>query len=253
MDLGLAGKRALVTGGSRGIGKAIAARLLAEGASVAISARGQDGVDATIAELGEQGSIVGAALDVADGDALTGWVQDMGERLGGIDIVVSNASGGGQGTTAKDFQSVLDVDVMGLVRLVDAATPKLIESGTASIIAISTTAALENFGPGTSAYNAMKAAVINYIGGLSQNLASKGIRANTISPGPIMIEGGSWAFIQEHMTPFYDSTVGVQPQGRLGTAEEVANVAAFLASPAASWVTGENIVVDGGFTKRVAY
>jgi 3-oxoacyl-[acyl-carrier protein] reductase len=177
----------------------------------------------------------------------------MGEQLGGIDIVVSNASGGGQGTSAEDFQAGLDVDVLGLVRLVDAATPKLVESGEASVIAISTTAALENFGPGTSAYNALKAAVVNYIGGLAQNLGPKGIRANAISPGPIMIEGGSWDLIKEHMTPFYESTLAVQPQKRLGTAEEVANVAAFLASPAASWVTGENIVVDGGFTKRVAY
>lgn len=253
MDLGLAGKKALVTGGSRGIGRAIASRLLEEGASVAISARGQDGVDAAVAELGAKGTIVGAALDVADGDALTGWVGDMADALGGIDIIVSNASGGGQGTSAKDFQSVLDVDVLGLVRLVDAAMPKLVESGEASVIAISTTAALENFGPGTSAYNAMKAAVINYIGGLAQNLAAKGIRANAISPGPIMIEGGSWDFIKENMAPFYEATVKVQPQGRLGSAEEVANVAAFLASPAAAWVNGENIVVDGGFTKRVAY
>lgn len=253
MDLGLSGKKALITGGSRGIGRAIAARLLAEGASVAISARGKEGVDATVAELSGQGTIIGTAVDVADGDALTGWVNAMAEQLGGIDIVVSNASGGGQGTSAEDFQAVLDVDLLGLVRLVDAATPCLVESGEAAIVAISTTAALENFGPGTSAYNSLKAAVINYIGGLAQNLASKGIRANAISPGPIMIEGGSWDFIKENMTPFYDSTVAVQPQGRLGTAEEVANVAAFLASPAASWINGENIVVDGGFTKRVAY
>ncbi len=253
MDLGLAGKKALITGGSRGIGRAIASRLLDEGASVAISARGQEGVDLAIKELSAKGNIIGAAVDVADGDALAAWVTDMGEQLGGIDIVVSNASGGGQGTSAKDFQAVLDVDLLGLVRLVDAAMPKLVESGEAAVIAISTTAALENFGPGTSAYASMKAAVINYVGGLAQNLARKGIRANAVSPGPIMIEGGSWEFIKDNMTAFYDSTVAVQPQGRLGTAEEVANVVAFLASPAGSWVNGENIVVDGGFTKRVAY
>lgn len=253
MDLGLAGKKAIITGGSRGIGRAIASRLLEEGATVGISARGQDGVDEAVKSLSETGTIVGAALDVADGAALAAWVEDMAEQLGGVDIVVSNASGGGQGTSSKDFQAVLDVDLLGLVRLVEAATPKLVESGQGSIIAISTTAALENFGPGTSAYNSMKAAVINYVGGLAQNLASKGVRANAISPGPIMIEGGSWDFIKEHMTPFYDRTVATQPQGRLGTAEEVANVAAFLASPAASWINGENVVVDGGFTKRVAY
>lgn len=249
MDLGLAGKKAIITGGSRGIGRAIAARLLEEGASVGISARGQDGVDAAVKELSELGTVVGSAVDVADGDALAAWVNDMAEQLGGIDIVVSNASAGG----SADFQAMLDVDILGLTRLVEAATPALIESGEAAIIGIATTAALENFGPGASAYNAMKAAVISYIGGLSQNLARKGIRANAISPGPIMIEGGSWDFIKENMTPFYDSTVATQPQGRLGSAEEVANVAAFLASPAASWVNGENIVVDGGYTKRVAY
>lgn len=253
MDLGLSGKKALVTGGSRGIGLAIARRLLEEGASVAISARGKEGVDAAVAELAAAGDVHGAAVDVADGDALTAWVEAMGEQLGGIDIVVSNASGGGQGTTAKDFQAVLDVDVLGLVRLVDAAMPKLVESGEAAVVAISTTAAIENFGPGTSAYSTMKAGVINYVGGLAQNLARKGIRANTVSPGPIMIEGGSWDFIKEHMAGFYDATVATQPQGRLGSAEEVANVVAFLASPAASWVTGENVVVDGGFTKRVAF
>jgi 3-oxoacyl-[acyl-carrier protein] reductase len=253
MDLGLAGKRAIVTGGSRGIGRAIATRLLEEGASVAISARGKEGLDEAVESLSAHGTIIGDAVDVADGDALTAWVNSAAERLGGLDIVVSNASGGGQGTSAADFQAVLDVDLLGLVRLVDAATPKLVESGAGSIIAISTTAALEHFGPGTSAYNAMKAAVINYVAGLAQNLARKGIRANAISPGPIMIEGGSWGFIKEHMTSFYDATVASQPQGRLGSAEEVANVAAFLASPAASWVNGENIVVDGGFTKRVAF
>ena len=253
MDLGLAGKKAIITGGSRGIGRAIAAKLLDEGASVAISARGKEGLDEAVEALSARGTVIGDAVDVADGDALAAWVTGAASQLGGIDIVISNASGGGQGTSAQDFQAVLDVDLLGLVRLVDAATPALLESGEASIIAISTTAALENFGPGTSAYNSMKAAVINYIGGLAQNLARKGVRANAISPGPIMIENGSWAFIQEHMSAFYDATVAVQPQGRLGTAEEVANVAAFLASPAASWINGENIVVDGGFTKRVAF
>lgn len=253
MDLGLAGTKALVTGGTRGIGLAIAHRLLEEGASVAISARGKEGVDEALEALMTKGTAVGAALDVADGRALSAWVDDMGAQLGGIDIVVSNASGGGQGTSAADFQGVLDVDVLGLVRLVEAATPLLADSGRGSIVAISTTAALEQFGPGTSAYNALKASVINYTAGLSQTLAGKGIRANTVSPGPIMVEGGSWDMIREHMAPFYEQTVGSQPHGRLGTAEEVANVVAFLASPAASWITGENVVVDGGFTKRVAF
>ena len=253
MDLGLAGKRALVTGGSRGIGRAIAGRLLDEGAAVAIAARGADAVAEAVADLATRGTVIGSPVDVADERALTTWVEDAAGQLGGIDIVVSNASGGGQGTTAEDFQAVLDVDVLGLVRLVDTATPMLGESDAGSIVAISTTAALEQFGPGASAYNALKTSIINYVAGLSQNLAGRGIRANTISPGPIMIDGGAWDMIREHMPPFYEQTVGAQPQGRLGTADEVADVVAFVASPAASWLTGENIVVDGGFTKRVAF
>ena len=254
MDLGLQGKKAIITGGSRGIGRAIAERLLEEGASVAICARGKEGVDEAVTALSSKGQIHGTSVDMADGDAIAAWVEEAAGQLGGIDIVVSNASaGGGGGATADAFQAHLDIDVLGLVRLVDAALPKLKESGSGSIVAISTTAALEQFGPGASAYNSLKAAVINYTAGLAQNLAKDGIRANCVSPGPIFIEGGSWDMIKQHMTPFYDATVGASPGGRLGSAEEVANVVAFIASPAASWVTGENIVVDGGFTKRVAF
>jgi NAD(P)-dependent dehydrogenase (short-subunit alcohol dehydrogenase family) len=140
-----------------------------------------------------------------------------------------------------------------LVRLVDAALPHLQKSEAAAIVAISTTAALEQFGPGTSAYNALKAAVINYTAGLAQNLAPAGIRANCVSPGPIFIENGDWDMIKKHMTAFYDATVQGHGRGRLGSPEEVANAVAFLASPAASWISGANLVVDGGFTKRVAF
>ena len=255
MDLGLKGKKAVITGGSRGIGRAIAERLLDEGAAVAICARGKDGVDEAVTTLAARGGqVVGASVDLADGDAVVAWVDEAALQLGGIDIVVSNASaGGGGGASADAFQSHLDIDVLGLVRLVDAALPHLKTSEGASIVAISTTAALEQFGPGASAYNSLKAAVINYTAGLAQNLAKDGIRANCVSPGPVFVDGGSWDTIKQHMTPFYESTVKASPLGRLGTADEIANVVAFLASPAASWVTGENVVVDGGFTKRVPF
>lgn len=254
MDLGLQGRKAIITGGSRGIGRAVAERLLDEGASVAICARGVTGVDEAVAALSSRGTVHGAVVDMADGDAVAAWVAQAAGQLGGIDIVVSNASAGGAGGASTEaFQAHLDIDVLGLVRLVDAALPHLKESGSGSIVAISTTAALEQFGPGASAYNALKAAVINYTAGLSQTLARNGIRANCVSPGPIFVEGGPWDMIKQHMQAFYEGTVRAQPSGRLGTAEEVANVVAFLASPAASWVTGDNVVVDGGFTKRVAY
>lgn len=254
VDLGLTGKRAIVTGGTRGIGRAIAERLLDEGASVAISARDAGGVEVAVKELSSRGTVFGEILDVADGDALTAWVATAAEQLGGLDIVVSNASAGGMGgATPEAFNQLLNVDVLGLVRLVDAALPHLQASESGAIVAISTTAAIENFGPGASAYNSLKAAVISYTAGLSQNLAPQGIRANCVSPGPIFVENGDWDMIKKHMTAFYDATVAGHGRGRLGDPAEVANAVAFLASPAASWISGENIVVDGGFTKRVAF
>jgi 3-oxoacyl-[acyl-carrier protein] reductase len=256
MDLGLAGKRALVTGGSRGIGRAITERLVAEGATVAISARGADGLASALAELNAAGgpSVIGSAFDVADEAALTAWVNESAATMGGIDIVVSNASGGGAGNlSAEAFQKTLDIDILGLVRMVTAATPFLEASGSGAIVAISTTAALENFGTGLGSYHVLKAGLINLIAGYSQALGGKGIRANTVSPGPIWVEGGGWSKIKAGVPAMYESALAGHPSGRLGTADEVASVVAFLASPAASWVTGENIVVDGGYTKRVAF
>jgi len=254
MDLGLAGKRAIITGGSRGIGRAIAEQLLAEGASVAISARGEEGLNAAIAEMSGQGTVFGSVVDVADGEALEAWVAEAAGQLGGIDIVISNASGGGAGrTTAEAFQTTLDVDILGLVRMVDASMEHLEASDGAAIMAISTTAALEHFGDGMGSYHVLKAGLINLVAGYSQSLGARNIRANAVSPGPIFVEGGGWDRIKEAMPEMYEGAIATQPSGRLGTAEEVARTVAFLVSPAASWITGENVVVDGGYTKRVAF
>jgi 3-oxoacyl-[acyl-carrier protein] reductase len=254
MDLGLAGKLALVTGGSRGIGRAITERLLAEGATVAISARGKEGLDAAVSELSAHGTVHGSVVDVADSEALTAWVASAAETMGGLDIVISNASGGGAGkTTPEAFQQTLDVDILGLVRMVDAALEHLEASDSAAILAISTTAALEHFGDGMGSYHVLKAGLINLIGGYAQKLGPKNIRANVVSPGPIFVEGGGWDRIKEAAPEMYDSAIATHPSGRLGTAEEVANAVAFLVSPAASWITGENVVVDGGYTKRIAF
>jgi 3-oxoacyl-[acyl-carrier protein] reductase len=252
MDLDLKGRRALVTGASRGIGRAIVERLVGEGAQVAACARDGATLDATVADIGAD-SVRGWSVDVADGDALTGWVDEASGWLDGIDIVVQCATASVPGTSSKAFQAHLDVDVLGLSRLAKAAQPHLERSGVGSIVTIGTTAAIEQFGPGVAAYNALKAAVVNYTAGLSQALGPKGIRANCVSPGPIFIEGGSWDQIKAQAPQMYDQTVAASPFGRLGTADEVARVVTFVASPAASWITGENVVVDGGFTKRVAF
>lgn len=248
MDLGLAGSKVAITGGSRGIGRAITARFLAEGASVAICARNKEGVDEAAATLGAQGTVIGTALDCADGEALAGWIGASAETLGGLDAFVHCASPG-PGAWEDNFA----VDLMALVNGVEAALPHLKKSTAGAVVDVSTTAAVEAFGPGPNGYSALKAAAINYISGLAQQVARKGVRANCVSPGPILIDGGSWDFIKENMSDFYDQTLAQIPSGRMGSADEVANVAVFLASPAASWVTGQNVVIDGGFTKRVAF
>ncbi len=253
MDLGLSGKTVAITGGSRGIGRAIAARMLDEGASVSICARGQDGVDEAVKTLGDGATAVGQAVDVGDGDALRSWIEWSADQLGGLDVFVMNASGGGGGTDDEKFDQNYQVDLMGLVRGTQAAEEHLAASGEGAVLMVSTTAALEHFGPGPTSYMSMKAAAIAYAAGLAQSLASKGIRVNTISPGPIFFEDGPWDRIKQHMTPFYEATVAAHPTGRMGSPEEVANVATFLCSPAASWVTGVNVVIDGGFTKRIAF
>jgi 3-oxoacyl-[acyl-carrier protein] reductase len=254
MDLELAGKKAIITGGSRGIGRAITERLLAEGATVSISARGAEGLATALTDLSALGDVRGTAVDTAAGAALSAWVTESAEAMGGLDIIVSNASGGGAGkTTAEAFQKTLDVDVLGLVRMIDAGLPFLKASGNGAIVAISTTAAIEHFGTGLGSYHALKAGVINLIAGYAQSLGGDGIRANTMSPGPIFVEGGGWDMIKQNVPAMYDGAIALHPSKRLGTAAEVANVVAFLASPAASWITGKNLVVDGGYTKGIDF
>jgi len=252
MDLGLSGKKAIITGGSRGIGRAIAEALADEGVDLAICSRTAESVETAKKELESKGvKVFAEAVDVGDGDALKAFIGAAAEQLGGIDILVSNPSGG-NGVDEKAWKANFEVDLMGAVRSVDAALPHLAKSDAASVIFIGTTAAVETF-MGPTSYNALKAALITHANGLSQALGPQGVRVNVISPGPIFIEGGAWDTIKQHMKPMYESTVAACPNGRLGTAEEVANTAVFLASSAASLVTGVNLVVDGGFTKRVNF
>ena len=251
MDLGLSGKKALVTGATKGIGRAIAETLLAEGASVAICARGAEGVEAAVAEMSSLGTVHGSAVDAADGAALTNWVASAADQLGGIDIYVHNTSGKPARSTDAWINN-FHIDLMSLVLGVGAATDALADGG-GSVISIGTTAVAEHFGSGSGSYSAFKAAVTNWTLGQAQVLGAKGIRCNVVSPGPIFIEGGDWNMIKDHMADFYAATQKGHPGGELGTAQDVADVVTFLASERAKHVNGVNVTVDGGFLKRVDY
>lgn len=252
MDLKLKGNKAVITGGTKGIGRAIADTLADEGVDVAICARNEAEVKDAVAALQKKGvKSFGKSVDVGNGDALKAFIGEAAAALGGIDILVSNVSGG-NAPGEQGWRNNFEFDVLGTVRCVEAAMPSLEKSKNGNIIVISTTAALEKF-IAAGAYNAMKAALLNYSGALSQDLAPKGIRVNAVSPGPIFIEGGAWAFIKKNMTPFYEQTLAQIPLGRMGSAEEVAATVAMLVSPRSGFTTGTNVVVDGGLTKRIQY
>ena len=251
MDLGLTGKKALVTGATKGIGRAIAETLLAEGASVAICARTADDVDRAVAEMSTRGTVVGAPLDAGDTDAVAAWVASSGEALGGIDVYVHNTSGKPARSTDAWINN-FNIDLMSLILGVGAASDALADGG-GSVISIGTTAVAEHFGSGSGSYSAFKAAVTNWTLGQAQVLGARGVRCNVVSPGPIFIEGGDWNMIKDHMADFYAATQKGHPGGELGTAQDVADVVAFLASERAKHVNGVNVTVDGGFLKRVDY
>jgi len=251
MDLGLSGKKAVITGSTRGIGRAIANLLAAEGVDLAICSRNQEEVDSAVAELSKAGGkVTGAVVDVADKESYQAWIAAAGEELGGIDIFIPNVSAGGGNMSEEGWQNNFNIDLLGTTRGVEAAMPYLEKSGAGSIVIISSTAGVETF-MGPQPYNAIKGALVIHAKQLSQALAPNGIRVNCVSPGPIYIEGGAWEFIKENMADLYNATLADIPRGSMGSAEEVANTVAFLASPAASLVTGVNLVADGGFTKRV--
>jgi 3-oxoacyl-[acyl-carrier protein] reductase len=253
VDLGLKGAKALVTGGTKGIGRAIAETLASEGANVVICARNQADVDSAVAALKTKGvSAYGGSVDVSDGAALKAWVSDMAIRLGGIDIVVANVSALAIGQDDESWEKEFATDMMGTVRLVNAAMPYLEKSGAAAIVTISSVSGREvDFAAGP--YGAFKAAIIHYTQGLANQFAGKGIRANSVSPGNTYFEGGVWSMIKDNNPELYKSALALNPTGRMGTPQEMANAAVFLASRAASFITGTNLVVDGALTRGVQF
>jgi NAD(P)-dependent dehydrogenase (short-subunit alcohol dehydrogenase family) len=250
MDLGLAGRRALVTGGSRGIGRSIVEALADEGATVAFCARSADGVERAVAELTAAGRTVrGAAVDVADGEALRSWVAGCAEELGGIDVVVANVSALAIPSSEENWEASFRTDVLGTVRLVDAALPALEASDAGAIVTISSVSGREiDFAAGP--YGTVKGAIVHYTQGLAHQLAGR-VRANTVSPGNVYFPGGVWESIEANDPDLYAHALGLNPTGRMARPDEIARAVTFLASPAASFVSGTNLVVDGALTRGV--
>jgi 3-oxoacyl-[acyl-carrier protein] reductase len=254
MDLALKGLKAIVTGGSKGIGRAIAQTLAAEGADVAICARDGAGVKQAVAEMahatGNATRVIGSAVDVANGPALQQWTREVAAELGGLDIVVANVSALSIGNDLASWQKEFETDLMGTVNLVDAALPFLEQSKAASIIAISSVSGREiDFAAGP--YGTFKAALIHYVQGLAYQLAPKGIRANAVSPGNVYFAGGVWDSIERNDPELFAQSLALNPTGRMARPQEIANAVAFVASPAASFVSGANLVVDGALTRGV--
>lgn len=252
MDLGLKGKKVIVSGGSRGIGRAAAEIFAAEGADVAFFSRNADQVAETAASLARHGGkVIGEALDIGDVEAYRAWLVSAADRLGGCDIFLAGASASGSGATA-DWDLCFNIDVKGTVIGCETLEPYLEQSGSGAIVIMSSTAATETFVV-PQAFNALKGALLTYSGQLSQALGPKGIRVNAVSPGPIYFPGGNWEAIKGMAPEFYSATEGTFALGRWGGPDEVARTIVFLASPASSYTTGTNVVVDGGYTKRVQY
>jgi len=251
MDLGLKGKRVLVTGASKGIGRAVAEGFAAEGAQVSICARNEGEVAATVATLQSMGvHAFGRAFDVADAAALVKWVTDSANELGGIDALVCNVSALAVGDSADTWEKSFRVDMMHSVNAVAAAVPFLEKSASASIVLISSVSGFEvDFAAGS--YGAIKAALIHYAKGLSRQLVSKGIRVNAVSPGNTYFDGGIWQNIEKNVPDLYSSTLKVNPTGKFGTPQEVANGVVFISSPVASRISGTNLVIDGALTVAV--
>ena len=246
MQISFSGKRVVVAGGSRGIGRSIALGFARAGASVSVCARGQAALDATSGEISALGAKAHAAqCDLADKSAIAAYIGAAANSLGGIDVLINNASGFGGGDDEDGWKKGIDIDVMATVRASHAAIPHIERSGGGAILNISSISGLGASARSTS-YAAVKAAVINYTMSQGLMLAPKKIRVNAIAPGSIEFPGGMWEERKTSSPQLYNAVLNSIPWGRLGKPEEIANAALFLCSDQASWITGQTLTVDGG-------
>jgi 3-oxoacyl-[acyl-carrier protein] reductase len=251
MDLGLKGLRAVVTGGTKGIGRAAADIFADEGASVAICARNAEEVKAAVKALKAKGvDAYGAEINVADKTALQKFIADSAKALGGIDILVANVSALAAQDSEESWSQSFDVDMMHTVNAATAALPYLEKSEHPSIVIVSSVSGREVDFTGP-AYGAMKAALIHYAQRLAYQHAAKMIRVNVVSPGNTYFEGGVWHNIEQNLPDLFKSSLALNPTGRMAKPEEIGRGIVFLASPASSFTSGTNLVIDGALTKGV--
>ena len=256
MDLQLQSKNAVILGGTRGIGRAIAETLAKEGANVAICARDADQVAEAITALKAFGvKATGASVDILDGAALKSWITSAGEELGGIDVLVSNAGAMAQGADPASWTQNFQLDVLGMVNAFDVAKPFLKKAATthgdAAFVVISSISAAET--DNASSYGPIKAALIHFAKGLARQYAGQHIRTNVVSPGTVYFEGGVWNTIETNMPDVFKNAMSRNPMGRMATPQDIADAAVFLASPRSSFTSGINMVVDGALSRRVNF
>ena len=275
MELELAGKKVIVSAATRGVARAVAERFLDEGATVSICGRRArrsdpsaadpdvhsnpllgDGVEEAVEALKRRGRVFGSVVDCGDYDQVTAWVARSASQMGGIDIAVSCSSAlGGIPRSPKGWDISYNVDLRASIAMWDAAYPFLKAAAPSAFVQLGTITAFENhtFKGGGFSYGAIKAAVINYVHQLALEYMGEGIRCNSVSPGPIYLEGGSWDYLEKAMPDYFVSNRDRHPARRFGRPEEVADAVAYIASARASWITGVNLTVDGGFTRNVKY
>ena len=253
MDLKINGKTAIVSGGTKGIGRAICEAFAAEGANVAFCARNAEEVAQAEKDFADMGvKAKGTVLDVSDADGMRAWVDDTAKEFGGIDMAVANVSALAIPDEDQNWEASFRVDLMGTVNMMRATIPHLENSDVKSLVAISSVSGREaDFAAGP--YGTMKTAIIGYMAGLSLQLAEKGIRANTVSPGNTYFPGGVWNNIETGNPELYEFAMGLNPTGRMGTAEEQAAGVVFISSPLASRISGANLLIDGALTRGIQF
>lgn len=258
MQLGIQGLTAIVTGGSKGIGRFIVLALLAEGVNVSYCSRSATGQEfesekiSTEAGVSKAGLAFGSAVDISKEEEVKKWVEKTVEKFGGVDIVVSNVSALDFPDTLPSWRATFETDLLAYVNLVSLTTPYLLKSKNASIVSIGSASGHEIDFTTPGPYGPIKAALAHYSQSLAVNLASKGIRVNTVSPGNVYFKGGVWEQIESSNPEFFKKAFDMNPMGRMAKPEEVANTVVFLASAKASGFTsGANIALDGALTKGV--